>query len=66
MCRDEWGLPLFKVPRDNAQLVEIQNDRCYIGGSYMCFWKSTRGAPDSCWGIDQGEVSGEKMFELSL
>lgn len=53
---------LFKVPRDNAQLVEMQNGRCYAGGRNKCFWVSTRRASDSGWSfLGLGWVSGEKM-----
>lgn len=60
------GLSLFRVPRDNAQLAEIQNSRCHIGGRYKCFWHATRWSPASGWASGQVWVSGVNMFEVSL
>ena len=54
-------LSLFKVSRDNVQLVEMQNDRYYTGGRNRCFWVFTRGASDSGWSVGLGQVSDEKM-----
>lgn len=60
----KWSL--FKVPRDKAQLVEMQNDRYHSGGRNRCSWVFTRGASDSGWSVGLGQVSGEKMVKLLL
>lgn len=61
--RGSWGAEkgtVFKVLRDNAKLVEIQDERgrCYTGRGHRGFGESTIGAPDSGWGLDKGWERG--------